>query len=712
MAQVGTAAARDPKPAANDADGDKADAPLLAKLNEFLRRYAPISAPPKDTLEDRYSIDLSAPLPELDNKIAKAFTASDNMEPSRLLYAHVCEPGSIPRHRAIGLLTGLESRFLVQLVASGPVTLSSNSEERFVIFYERPLGIKLSELMNRKRIPVNQAFIIEHILTPLANAIQQIGELDISHGLVNPDNIFISDIAMLGPCVSEPAGFSQPFIYESVERIQAMPAAKGEGSTAQDYYALAVTLLYILHGPGHFSVFNEESLVRALLRQGAYNALMLEKEVPEVFYDFFRGALTIGVEERWNSRQIAPWLAGKRYNVLPPPPPMDAVRPFEFGEQQANTRRELAHMFSKDWEHMVAALHNNQLSHWVSVSLRNKELSDVVSRLSRTAYDLSSKNEAQTSEALMNIVMLLDPYGPIRIKHLSMHIDGLDTLCANLYLNKANAELQILAKFIEANMVNYWLDLQNRIHKTGFEMPTAVNNINIRLDRLRGCIRNTGYGFGLERILYDLNPELPCVSPLLSNKYVTTLTNLLLQLDRAAPGLSDEEDPIDRHIAAFIASKLSIQHEIRLHDLAAVPALAASRTLTALYLLGMAQERADPVRLPGLTHWLVLRIIPMLSHIHSRTLREKLKAALMSYAPLGYLPRIAELLVTARHVADDHAAFQKALLTFHENAFAIESFQKAENIEYDSVRLGFNIARMVAYICMLGSFFLVMRLGA
>lgn len=692
-------------------DDAQSNAPLLQKLKDFLNRYSPTHNETADTLDERYSIDLAMALPELDASNAKAFVASDNMEPSKLIYAHVCEPGKTQRYRAITLLKGLENRYIVQLLAAGTVTLSSNNEERFVIFYERPAGIKLSELMKRKRIPANQAFIIEHILLPLGNVIAAFSELDISHGLVNPDNIFISDTAMLGPCVAEPCGYSQPYFYESVERIQALPAAKGEGSAAQDYYALAVTLLYILHGPEHFEKYTKDGFTRSLLKHGAYHALMQEKEVAEVFYDFFRGTLTIGAEERWNSKQVLPWLSGKRYNVLPPPPPVDAVRPFEFGEQLASTRRELAHLFAKDWEHMIAALQNNQLSHWVSVSLRNKELSDIVTRLSRTAYDLSTKNDPHVNDSLMNIVMLLDPTGPIRIKHISMHVDGLDTLCAELYVNKANPELQMLAKFIEANMVNYWLELQQKLHKNEFKVPPIINSLNIKLDRLRGTIRNTGFGFGLERMLYDLNPEMPCISPVLAGKHVTSLTELLIKLDKIAPTLSDDEDPMDRHIAAYIASKLVIQHEIRLHDLASIPVLASNRTMIALYLLAMAQERADPVRVPGLSHWVILRLLPLLSHIHSRTLRQKLKNVLMSYAPLGYLPKIAELLVTASHLNDDHEGFQQALLTFRENTIAIDNFQRAENIEYDSINMGFNIARMVAYICVAGSFFLVMRLG-
>lgn len=696
-------------------DGPKANEPLIAKLRDALRNYkSSMDSHPLDMLNNQYTIDLQQPLPSFDTQTAKAYAASDASEPSKMLFAHVCEWGVPQRHRAISALMGLECRSITQLVAAGNVKLSTTQQERFVIFYERPPGIKLSELIKRKKIPANTVFIYEHILSPIANAIQQFSDLDISHGLINPDNIYINDHAILGPCVAEPCGLSQPFYYESVERMQALPNAKGEGSTSHDYYALAVLLLEILHGFEHMAAYNKDSLIQAIFRQGPYNALMQEKEVAEVFYDFFRGTFNVNPHDRWRGKQVLPWLAGKRFNVLPPPTPADAVRPYELSENNhANTRRELAHLFSLDWTRMIASLHNNQLSHWVSVSLRNKELSDIISRLSRTAYDLSTKNETQTYEALMNIIMLLDPPGPVRIRGLSMHVDGMDSLCADLYAKKQHPELQLLAKFIESNMVNYWLELQAKMHKEKeeYEIPAVINNLNIRLDRLRGCIRNQGIGFGIERMLYDLNPDMACISPVLASHNVKTLAELLTKLDQLAPKLSEEDDPIDRHIGAFIASKLIITKEIRLDELEGIPMLATNKTIMAIYLLGASQIKASHLRLPGLTTWLVLRTLPLMDHIHSRTLRKKYKIALMALAPLGSIPKLADLIVSADYAANDYIGYKKALITYQNNANSIAYYEAAENVEAESTAMGFRIAKMVAYLCLFAAFYLTMKGG-
>lgn len=686
----------------------KASEQGLIKLKEFLKQYSPMHGQgEKDLVDNRYRLNLAQPLPQFDSERARAVTANDIMEPSLQLFAQICESGQVQRYKAIEKVLTIEHRSVLALKAAEAAELSAGGVERFTLVYEKPMGAKLSDLMEQKKLSQNPQFIVEHILMPVFTGLEQFSALDIAHGLINPHNIYLEDKAVLGPCLAEPCGYSQPYQYESIERMQALPSAKGEGSVSQDFYALAVTLLVLLHGPEHFRPYNKESLTLAILRDGAYHALMREREVPEIFYDFLRGTLTQSPEDRWGEKQIRTWLEGKRYNVLPPPPPVDAVRPFEYKDIPATNRRELAYLFASDWEHMMSAFHNNQLAHWVSVSLRNKELADTISRLCRSAIDLSSKNEAQAGEMLMNIVLLLDPQGPVRIRQLAMHVDGLETLCADMYHSKSNQELQFLAKFIEINMINYWLTLQTK-RKSDYETPERINNLIVRLDRLRGCIRNNGYGFGLERMLYDLNPDMPCISDLFDNRHIKTLPQLLRHLDRLAPSL-EGDDIVDRHISAFIGSKLGIFNEIRLHELSSMPTLATNRIIISLHLIAKVQERIEPMRLPGLTHWFAIRLLPLMDTIHSKSLRQKLKTMLLGLAPLGLTQKIAELLITADFAVADYNGFQKALATYYKNAVDIERLKLPERLEMETQRMGLNIAALLAYGGLLFSILYIVR---
>src|SRR5690606_20145254 len=71
---------------------DKAfDTEATTHLFEFLRRYEPAAdnATP-DMLLERYSIDMSSPLPDLDTKLCKAYAVNDLQETDRQLYALLC----------------------------------------------------------------------------------------------------------------------------------------------------------------------------------------------------------------------------------------------------------------------------------------------------------------------------------------------------------------------------------------------------------------------------------------------------------------------------------------------------------------------------------------------------------------------------------------------------------------------------------------------
>jgi len=679
------------------------------KLGDFLRRYHPSVPDVKhDVLQERYRIDLATPLPELDSKTSRAYAATDLAEPTRLLFAQLCQPGSVQRHNAISILTTTSHPYILPLAAAGAVQLSRPEEERFVIFHERPQGKKLSELLTQDRQQITQSFVCDRIIAPIASAINQFSELDITHGTINPDNIYFDDIAILGPCVAEPCGYSQPFYYEPLERMQALSAAKGEGSTAHDYYALAIVVLYILHGAKHFEGMTPDSVARAVFQEGVYNALTRQKEMPEMFYDFFRGLLSQGDKDRWNYRFLKPWIDGKRYNVLSPPPPVEAIRPFEFNGALANTRRELAYLFYADWDKIAEPVRNGKLGQWIAVSLRNKELVEKVTRIGRSILELGSKNEMQLNEQLMHVILLLDPNGPIRIKNLSLYIDGIDSLCAELYAGKANQELHLLAKFIEFNMGNYWLDIQRKTSQN-YAIPASVNAILIKLERLRSTIRYGGLGFGLERMLYDLNPEMPCLSPLLRQWHILTLPQLLTRLDRLAPNLSKDDEPLDRHMAAFLANRLGIQHEIRLHDLATSPVLATNRAIIALHLLSLAQQKSSDIQLPGLTHWLVLLILPTLESIHSRTLKRKIKTTLIEQAKAGYAQLLADIVVTSNYASVDQTGYQKAWNLYLTNESKIAGFRTGSRIDQESIKFGFIIGKAIAYGAFLISLFIAFR---
>lgn len=686
------------------------DAESTARLFEFLRSYNPIGSKEVmyDMLSDRYRIDITSPLAELDTPLCKAYEVRDTGESKseHQLYALITNKAYPFRSKAIPKLKANNCPHMVQLVASGVVTFSKNNDEQFVLIFERPAGVRLSDFLAANRNLGND-FICERIIAPIAAAIHHMESLDIPHGTIHPDNIYMNQFAMLGQCIAEPCGYSQPFQFESLERMQAMPAAKGEGSPEADYHALAVLVLYSLFGPGHFNRFGSaRELARAILREGEYNALLMQKDMSEMFFDLFRGIFSHNPEDRWDYSDVRNWLDGKRYHALSPPTPAEASRPFEFAGTEANTKRELAHLLVSDWEHINDVLLNNKLSQWVAASLRNKDLADSIIRISRTIGDMGSRNEAQVNDQITRLIMIMDTEGPLRIKHLSTHIDGIDGLFAALYANKATQDLQLLMYMIEYNTVGEWIEMHRK--RPDYTMPANINAAVLKQDRLRPYLKTGGLGFGVERVLYDLNPDMPCQSPMLINSYICTLQDLLRKLDALAPSLAKDQDPIDVHIAAFIASKINIPHEIQLRELSAIPALANNRTMYALYLLSSAQVRTD-LRLPGLTHWLALRLFPILEPIHSTTIRKDLKAHIMDRVSGGHIQRLSQLILNANYINADKTGFDQAVATYQLNQAKIKDFHRSRTVEKQRAQLAYSMARICSYMALLTSIFIVLQ---
>lgn len=714
MADKQASAAAKKPPAEDILEKKEQDAAMAGYFANFLREYRPVDEPVTyDTVDNHYKVKLDEPLPQLNTKTANAYNVINLVEPeNQSLYALVCLPGSVPRYDVIERLMQSPHPHLICPVAYDVVHLSQGNDSRLVIIHEKPQGQTLTEFLSKAAAP-SEEYIIRNFITPLANVIHHMEKLGVSHGCINPNNIYVKTKVVLGECVTEPCGYSQPFTYEPLERIQAHPAGKGSMSST-DYYSLGVVVLFTLYGAKHFDSASRETMIKLMLHEGMYYALTHGKSHPEAFDDFLRGTLHDQRNDRWGWKQLQPWISGKRFNVLPPPSPTANTRPFEYNGKEIYTRRELAESFFNDWINIPAALQSNQFLHWINVSLRNKPLAENISRTIGTMSQLTIKDDLLFNEHLMRIILMLDPDGPIRMYPLSFYPDGLTSLYMEYFKNEQQKELNLLVHFLEQNMVMSWVNMQAKEDTDDEEEDTSspVYVVLSRLDKMRVCLRNTGPGFGSERILYELEPEMPCLSPLLQGKYVDKLDDLLIELDRLSPSLIGQKSTIDNHIFAFLASKLGIQHSIRLRELENIPDLANNRECIALRLIAMAQYRCGNISLPGLSHFMALQLIPVFGKIRSRTIRTEIHKKLRESAATGYVQVMAKEMLDSAYIEQDYRGYIRAYNNFHQNIGRIISLQKGEFLMKRSDHLGVLIAKFAAYSIFCITLFALMRGGS
>ena len=135
---------------------------------------------------------------------------------------------------------------------------------------------------------------------------------------------------MLGECVSSPPAMAQPFVYETIESCMCDPASRSLGTSADDLYALGVTLLAILTGRSPCRGMNDDEILDAKLSMGSYGALTQDMRVSLTMMEPLRGLLNDDAEQRWTVEDLGMWANGRRGSPIQQTMATRASRSFTF----------------------------------------------------------------------------------------------------------------------------------------------------------------------------------------------------------------------------------------------------------------------------------------------------------------------------------------------------------------------------------------------
>ena len=688
------------------------DIPLIEEhldsgLKDFLKSYKSPHTPggtDRDGLYQRYMIDLSQPLPEFDHSLAKAYRATDQSANSRNLYAMVLANHLPYRIKAIEDLQQMQHPNLTSLVASGVCHISVLDEFRQVLFLERPIGPSLSEI--RKTQPrLHEHLVIDHILQPLSKVLVALSEKEVVHSAIHPDRIYLKKELILGECVSAPGGYLQQYLYEPIERMMTDPTSKGVGNEKTDVYAVGILAYELLYGMQRFKTMPREEFISKALAIGTYNVLMQNLEISESFQDFFRGILNDDPEERWNLSQFSSWASGKRYNMIAPPTPREAVRPIRFNQEDFFSRRALAYALHRQWRMAIKDLSSLKIDRWCEMSMHRPDLGEKISRILRVGREAAK--ESQNNDAMTRLISILDPIGPIRTPSFSLLIEGIGLKLADLMHQDKAKETREVVDVILNDLPTYW-----SVQAQEQPSPQVSRQVWL-LQRARNFIKMKTLGFGIERALYDLNPSLPCQSELVRKYHITNLPDLLRTLDALASSLGGHQSLVDRHLLGFIGSKLEMTREVKLEELSNIPELASNLEPMALRLLAKAQQKSGKISLTGLTSWVGIRIESILIAVHNRIVRKQLLMQLKRIAVEGSINELMTILMNREMVLKDQQGFSLAISLFSINKKRIENLQEDSVIDVYSESLGGLISSTLGYgiLSVAGYFTLSSALG-
>jgi eukaryotic-like serine/threonine-protein kinase len=609
------------------------------------------------------------PLDELRSPTAAAFGCSCSARPDESFVALVSDPALPPRHDLIEKLATAQLTNVMTPVGWGFVDLPGLPPSSWATVFERPRGARLVSAITEAITPLSADDVMRKVLPPLVATLRAFADARMTHRAIRPSNLFHQGEArqlMLGDAVSAPPGVAQPLAYETIEGGMAQPHCRGAGTSADDLYALGVTVVFLLMGKDATVAVDPNVLMRTKIDRGSFMAIVGNARLPPESSELIRGLLNDDVRERWTIEDVENWLQGRRLKPRQQTASsVIATRPFDFAGRTCYTARAVADAFAKDPSAAARAIRSSEFEIWLQRSLADEKRSQAVTSVRSDLSD-SRSNLAQDLRLTARTCIALDPAAPIRYGDFAVAIDTFNYALAGAFNGRGS--LQTIGEMLTARLPQLWIAFQS----SGLPPHLMALTTAKPFEMLRRFAEDPRAGFGLERVLYELNPAMHCLSPVIQAERVCKVSELLTALEAAAARGTLGEGFIDRHIAAFVATHSRHLGRECFDFLGGSP---RQRVLGTIGILAHLQGAHGPVTVPALGKLIAGQATSLVDMFHSRQRRVRVRTEIAKLAEKGALsdlfwllngssepPRDAHDFAVAQQ---EYAAIEKALAHSH-----------------------------------------------
>jgi hypothetical protein len=632
------------------------------------------SVPDGIVVANQYVVDASRPLSPVGG--LRAFAAFDRLGGRTDLMAIRLDRQYPPRPRAFqSLATPIEGLLT-------PVSYGAGGDGCYAIC----LATAGQSVGSRQR-PWPEAELLECVLRPAARVLEQLQARGMTHRGIRLDNVFQTapgQPLVLGTAWTAPPAMAQPALFEPPYSAMCLPAGRGEGTIADDVYALGVLLLCLSLGHAPLSTLDDGAIVRRKLELGTYAALAGDERLPPIIGDIVRGMLAEDPEHRPTPTLLLD-PASARGRRVAARPPRRAQRPIEMAGGEVWDARSLAYAMAIEPEQGLNALRGSSLEQWLRRGLGDGQLAARIEELTRHRGLEGLPEDGNTDATLvMRTIALLDPLAPLCWRGIALWPDGIGTALAAAQGHDPDVIMRLEEVVLQEEAGN-WASI--RPDRCDFAV------IRVEARQQRSWLQQRGQGSGVLRLTYLLNPLMPCASPLMSNRWVARLTDLLPALEETAARIDQRHtQPVDTHVAAFIAARLERRMDKELTAQIS-GGVAGAASLAQLRVLAQLQSRLHARAMPGLAAWLAAHAESVLATWHNRQRRASIAARLSGLVQAGYLVPMLQLLDDpAGRSADAREAQEAALKVRHVDAELAQISEGAPGRAEAASRLGQEIA--------------------
>ena len=633
-------------------------------------------------LKERFEINFQSRLPELDTNGAEAFDVNDNITPQRNLFALVCSNETSPRLSYLAYLKSIDSPNILKLVEYG-IVKKENGEEAMALVYLKPTGPRADSFDENNKECSASAF--KSLALSLLSACDVLKTFGLNHRAIRTDNLFYKDTSrkelVLGDCLASFPSFHQPIHYETIENALCEPQSRGNGSFEHDLYACGVALLEISIGKKlSFEASNVEQ-VKQKLKNTSYSYLISGEKIHNQQAVVLRSLLDDNPENRCTNIQLHNYYEGKTSSLSSNDSPEKANRALIINGEKCYTQKSVAINMLLNPDFGIEVIQSGKLLEWVKVGLEIEKLYNKLEKM------ISSDKEENKTVLLYKICIALDYSLPLKTSDGFLFPSG---LAKNIFYNKRRSlSLNPLQSLISSDIVKLWYQEQPYLRA-----PSNASEFKLYLSR-----NDLGYGF--DRIMYDFDEDLPCISPLLGKSFVNNLSRLLKALNHYKGDYQNM--PFDKNIIAYLRCKMGKKIDGVLTDINAnQDALKASGILR---LYANIQSKHGPAQLPNLTQWLVIVSKPIIHSYHNIKYQKYLEQELMRISKNGKIMEVVDILENDEARSIDKNDFSEALklATFllSEKSKILSGDSKIENEARD---LALRFSSILAVLTMLSAF--------
>jgi hypothetical protein len=260
-----------------------------------------------------------------------------------------------------------------------------------------------------------------------------------------------------------------------------------------------------------------------------------------------------------------------------------------------------------------------------------------------------TRTEARDAALAARVCIALDQLAPIRYRLLRAMPDGLGPALVDAFDGRGS--VQHVAEAIAQQVPQFWL--------TSRPAP-APDQVQLykNLERIRLLLDDRRLGGGVERLAYELNPNLHCLSPLIEAAYCVNLSELLPALEARAEDSFGGSHPLDRHVAGFLAMRLKNTPNEWMSEVSStnprIKLIGTIRVLARLQVLGSIASA------PNLGRWLAKQAAPLVEEFHHRPTRKRIGELLERAGQAGRLHEMLAVLDDTDRRDRDRRGFAEA----------------------------------------------------